>query len=109
MERDAELAAGLHQAEQDVAGSPPLLAHGAAGDPALGDAGADVVLGRIGVQRDLGPPRHPPQLVLAPGQAGQQPIRHDMAGAAGEGPLEPRPQRRRAPRTGARRQAFRSA
>src|SRR3954470_17118787 len=35
-EREAELAAGLHQAEQGVAGGAPTLAHGAAADLALG-------------------------------------------------------------------------
>src|SRR4028119_735485 len=68
VERDAELAAGPHQAEQDVAGGAPVLAHGAAADLPLGDAGPDVVLGAVGVQRDLRALEHAQQLGLAPAQ-----------------------------------------
>lgn len=49
VERDAELAAGLHEAEQDVAGGPPVLAHGATGDLALGDAGDAEAAGADGL------------------------------------------------------------
>ena len=56
-EGDVELAAGLHQAEQDVTGLASGLTDGSAGDLALGDEGADVVFGAIGGERDLGAAR----------------------------------------------------
>jgi hypothetical protein len=49
-EADAELGAGLHQAEDDVAGNTAGLGAGAAGALAAGDDGAQVVLGVVGVQ-----------------------------------------------------------
>ena len=54
----------------------------------------------VGVQRNLWSLEDPQQLGPAPMQAGQQPIQHDMAGAAGENPVEPGPQRRGPPGTG---------
>jgi len=53
-EGDAELHAGLHQAEQDIASIASGLAYRSAGDFALGDEGADVVFGAVCVERDLG-------------------------------------------------------
>ena len=50
-ERQPELGAGLHQAEQHVAGDAPGFALGSARNLALGDMGADVVLRAVGVQR----------------------------------------------------------
>ncbi len=70
-ERDLELAAGLHEAEHDVACGASCRAHGAAGDRAFGHAGPDVVLRAVGVQRDLGMLQYAQQLVLAPVQPRQ--------------------------------------
>jgi len=99
-ERDLELAAGLHQAEQDVARGASWRAHGAAGDLALGHAGADVVLRSVGVQRDLGMLEHAQQFVLAPVQPGEQPIERRVVGLASEDAVKARPQRRGPPGTG---------
>ena len=67
VERDAELIAGLHEAEHDVARGFAGLAHGASGDFSLGDAGADVVFGSVGVKRDLRPFEDAQQIVLVSG------------------------------------------
>src|SRR5687768_12584584 len=58
------LGAGFQQAEEGV--PCPLAGGGAglAGDPALGDEAADIVLRAVGVQRDLGSVKHPQQLIL---------------------------------------------
>ena len=52
-EAEAELGAGLGQAEEGVAAVAAQIAVGAAADLAPGDLGADVVLRAVGVQRDL--------------------------------------------------------
>ena len=93
-ERDPELAAGLHQAEHDVARGASCRAHGAAGDLALGHAGADVVLRAIGVQRDLGMLKNTQQFVLAPVQPSKEPVEGDVVGLSPEDAVEARPQRR---------------
>jgi len=48
-ERDAELSAGLHQAEQHVAGLAAALADSSARHFALGDDCPDVVFRTVGV------------------------------------------------------------
>ena len=73
-EGDAELHAGLHQAEQDIARVAAGFADGPAGDLALGDEGADVVFGAVGVERDLGTVKHAQQFALATMKAGQKPV-----------------------------------
>ena len=50
---DAELAAGLGEAEESVAAVATSVAAGAAADVTLGNLAADVVFRAIGVQRDL--------------------------------------------------------
>src|SRR3954452_3762565 len=52
-ERDALLGTGLGQTEKSIAAIASDLAAGAGTDLAAGDVAADVVLGAIGVQRDL--------------------------------------------------------
>jgi hypothetical protein len=52
-ERQPELAAGLQQAQHHVPCQAAIGAHRATRDLALDHAGAQVVLGRIGVQRNL--------------------------------------------------------
>ena len=78
-EGDAELATGLHQAEHDVACLATIGAHRATRDPALGDAGAQVVFGGIGVERDLRSLHNLQQFVLSPVQASQQLTRFFVA------------------------------
>ena len=80
-EGDAELATGLHQAEHDVACLATIGAHRATRDPALGDAGAQVVFGGIGVERDLRSLHNLQQFVLSPVQASQQLTRFFVARA----------------------------
>ena len=54
-ERDAKFLAGLHQSEKDITRVAARFGPCAAGDFALGDMAADVVLRAVGMQRDLGP------------------------------------------------------
>lgn len=63
-ERDTQFLARLHEAEAGVATVAAGLAPGAAGDLALGDVTADVVLRAVGMERDLGPIEDPKQLGL---------------------------------------------
>ena len=53
IEGQFEFHAGLGEAEHDVAGVAALVADGSAGDFSFGDEGADVVLARVGVERDF--------------------------------------------------------
>lgn len=71
-EGDAELPAGLHQPEHDIAGLAANGAHCTPRDPALGHAGAQVIFRGIGVKRDLRSPQYLQQFGLAAVQAGQQ-------------------------------------
>jgi len=48
-----KLFAGLHKAQHGIACDTPIPAHGATGDFSLGDATAQIILGRIGVQWDF--------------------------------------------------------
>jgi len=81
-ERDVELDAGLHQAEQDIAGILACLTDGSAGYLALGDEGADVVFGAIGVERDLGAIENAQEFMLAAIQPGKQ--TRSMSGMPGQ-------------------------
>ncbi len=72
----------------------------AAGSALIGVDNQRPVTEAVGVQRDLRALEHAQQLGLAPVQARQQPVEDHVAGAAGEDPVEPRPQRRRPPRAG---------
>ena len=65
VEGKPELPAGFEQAQHRVPRHPPIEAHGTAGDLALGDEGAQVVLRCIGVQWNLGMLQHLEELVLA--------------------------------------------
>jgi hypothetical protein len=88
-ERDAEFAAGVHQAEESIAAIASGVAVRAAADLALDDVTADVALGAIGVQRDLRPVEHGEQLGLVGIEPLQQAIERDEAGAATEDAIEP--------------------
>src|SRR3954470_1431949 len=87
-EGDAELLAGLGEAEEGVAALAAKIALGAAADLALGHLAADVVLGTVGVQRDLWMVEHHQQLGLVGVQPLQQAVERDEAGAALEDAVE---------------------
>src|SRR4051812_48913841 len=87
-EAEAELGAGLGQAEEGVAAVAAEIAAGATADLAAGDLGADVVLRAVGVQRDLGVVQHLQQLRLVGVQALEQAVELDEAGAALENTVE---------------------
>lgn len=80
--------AGLHEPEHDIAGLAAIGAHGAARNPALGDAGPRVVFGGIGVERDLGPLQHLQQFALSPVQGRQQLTQLLVTGALPEDVVE---------------------
>ena len=82
-EREAELVAGLAPAEEGIARLASVIGPGAAGDLALGDGAADIVLRALGGQRDLGSFEDPPAFVLAPVQPGEPPVEGDEAGVCG--------------------------
>lgn len=69
LERQAELAAGLHQAEESFAAVAAGVRAGGGGDLAVGDPAADVVLRAVGVERDFRPIEDSEQL----GPVGMQP------------------------------------
>jgi hypothetical protein len=78
----SKLDAGLHQAEQDVTGLLACLTDGSAGDLALGDEGADVVFGAVGVEWNLGTIENAQEFMLAAMQPGQQAVERDVACSA---------------------------
>jgi len=79
-EGDAQLLAGLCQAEERVAAVASDVAAGATADFALGDLAADVVLRAIGVQRHLRPVEHHQQGGLVGVQPPEQPVQGGEAG-----------------------------
>src|SRR5271170_8164961 len=97
---DAVLAAGLQEAEEGVAAVAADVGAGPAADLALGDVATDVVLGAVGVQRDIGPIEHLEQFALVGPLAGQQTIESGEAGLVAEDAVEPRRQDRLALRRG---------
>jgi len=84
-----QLPAGLHQAEHDVARDAAVSTDRAAGDLPFCDEGADVVLGGIGVERNVGPLEHLEQFVLAPVKADEQLVEIGIAGLKHEYLVEP--------------------
>ena len=91
-EGDAELPAGLGEAEEGVAAVAADVAVGSAADLALGHLAADVVLRAVGVQRDLRVIEHHQQLGLVGVQPLQQAVEGGEAGAPLEDAVEARPQ-----------------
>ena len=83
-EAEAELAAGLEQAEEGVAAVAAGVAAGAGADLAPGDLGADVILRAVGVQRDLGAVEDAQEFLFIGVQALEQLIQGGEAGAAAE-------------------------
>lgn len=87
-EGDAELLAGLHEPEHDVAGLTAICTHRAARDPALSHAGAQIIFGGIGVERDFGSLQHHQQFILPSVQPDQQLIQILVARALPEDVVE---------------------
>ena len=67
-ECEAVLGASLEEPEKGVAAVASGVTAGSAADFALGDLAANVVLGTVGVQRDIGPFEHPQQFALVGAQ-----------------------------------------
>src|SRR5258708_29565163 len=78
-EFDAVLAAGLQEAEKAVAAVAADVGAGSAADLAFFDLATDVVLGAVGVQRDIGPFEHLEQFALVGPLAGQQTVETSVA------------------------------
>src|SRR5712691_8521792 len=97
-EEDAELAAGLGEAEEGVAAIASGVAAGAAADFALGDVASDVAFGSVGVKGDLRAVEDEEQLGLVGMETSEQAVEGDKAGAALEDTVEAGAQRRLAPR-----------
>ncbi len=88
-ERQAELLAGLHQAEHAVARLPAVATDRAAGNLSLDDKSAQISFRRIGVERGFRPLQHPQQFVLAATQSKQQFVEVAITGAQRKDPIEP--------------------
>ena len=87
-ERDAEFAAGVHQAEEGVATVTSCFAVGATTDLALDDVAANVAFGPVGVQRYFRPVEHRQQLCLVGMQPLKQAIERDETCAAVKDTIE---------------------
>ena len=87
-EGDAELCAGLCEAEKGVAAVTAGVAACSAADFSLGDLAADVVLGSVGVERDLRTIEDHEQFGLIGMKASQQPVESGEAGPTLEDPVE---------------------
>src|SRR5271157_2170218 len=98
-ERNFQFHAGLGESEHHVARLSAFFADRSAGDFALGDEGADVVFGGVGVEGDFGSFEHAQELFLAPEQAFQQMIEGGVAGSALEDAVELRAEEARLFRT----------
>jgi len=90
-ECDAELGAGLVEAEEGIATVATDIAAGAAADLALGHLAADVVFRSIGMEGDLGAIERHQQLALVGMEPFEQTVEDDEAGATREDTVEPRP------------------
>src|SRR5208337_4679513 len=83
-EREAELLAGLAEAEEGVAAVAAGVGLGAAADLAFGHLAADVILRTVGVQRDLRVVEHHQELGLVGVQPLEQAVEGGKAGGAQE-------------------------
>ncbi len=97
-EGDADLGAGVVEPEEGVAAVAAGVAAGSAADFSFGDLAANVVLGAVGVERDLGPFEHHQQFALIGAQAREQAVESCEAGLVAEDAIEPRRQGRLARR-----------
>ncbi len=87
-ERDAEFRACLGEAEHDVASAAACVGHDSAGDFALGDEGADVVFGGVGVEGDFRPLEHAQEFALSGEQAFEDAVERGVAGSSLEDAVE---------------------
>ncbi len=91
IEGDAELLAGLHQPDHDVAGNATVDADGPAGDLAPGDEGTNIVLRRVGVQWNIRMLENFEQFSLSSMEAQEQLVELGKAGTSREYFVEPAP------------------
>jgi hypothetical protein len=83
-ERQAELLAGLHQAEHAVTRLPTVATDRAAGNLSLDDKSAQISFRRIGVERGFRPLQNPQQFFLTAAQPKQQFVEIAITGAEGK-------------------------
>ena len=83
-EGDAELGAGLVEAEKGIAAIATRIASGAAAHLSFGDLTADIVLRSIGVQRNLWPIENHQQFALVGAEPCEQPVEGDEPVSAGQ-------------------------
>lgn len=88
-ERQAELLAGLHQAEHAVTRLPTVATDRATGNLSLDDKSAQISFRRIGMERGFRPLENPQQFCLAASQSKQQFVEVAITGAQRENPIEP--------------------
>lgn len=88
---NVELLAGLHQPEHNIAGDATVEADGSTRDLSLGDEGTNIVLRRIGVQRNLRMFQHLEQFLLAPMEAHKQLVKCLIADGQREDTVESSP------------------
>ena len=89
-ERNAEFVASFCQAEEGIAAFAPGVAASAAADLAPGDLAADIVLGAVGVQRDLWAVEDEEEFGLIGVEASEQAVEGDEIGAALKNAVEAR-------------------
>src|SRR5216684_4250490 len=87
-EGDAEFIARFCQAEESIAAIAPDVAARAAADLAPGDLAADIVLGSVGVQRDLRAVEDEEEFRFVGMEAGEQTIEGDEVCASLEDAVE---------------------
>src|SRR5277367_6111279 len=92
-DRDAELVAGLGEAQKCVATIATDIAPCPGTDLPPRDIATDIVLRAVGVERYFRPVQHHQQLRLVGMQPRQQAVQCDEAGAAEEDAVEPGTQR----------------
>lgn len=90
-EGDAELLAGLHQPEHDVAGNATVDAYGAAGDLAPSDEGTNIVFRRVGVQGNIRVLENFEQFDLSSVEAQEQLVELGITGTSRDDFVEPAP------------------
>lgn len=88
-ERQAELLAGLHQAEHAVARLPTVATDRAAGNLSLDDKSAQISFRGIGTERGFRPLQNLQQFFLAATQSKQQVIEVATTGSQRKDPIEP--------------------
>ena len=89
-EGDAELRAGLCETQECIAAIASGVAAGATADLAPGDLAADIVLGAVGVQRDLWAVEDEEEFGLIGVEASEQAVEGDEIGAALKNAVEAR-------------------